>query len=337
MCICGYGCENKAVYSPKKGQSKWCCQDHFTKCPGFIKKANKKKKNRSYAEMYGEDESKRRKKLLSYNMKLNNPMFNNEPWNKNKIGVYSDESIQKMKDSGGKHMKDKTYEELYGQEKADELKSKLSLLMSETMTQREPWNKGVQNCFSVQTRQIMSRKAKERVRLESRTKYNLIYYRYKYPFFYKIEKPIEDESGNILVKCKNCNKYFKPTGTQLYERIRQLEKDYGNDGCYFYCSDQCKGECPLFNLKSDPFKDKTINYTDEEYHQFREFVLDRDGYECQYCGKQAEHVHHERPQKLEPFFALDPDFAWSVCKECHYKYGHKEECSTGQLSVIVCN
>jgi hypothetical protein len=35
-------------------------------------------------------------------------------------------------------------------------------------------------------------------------------------------------------------------------------------------------------------------------------------------------------------FALDPDLAWSVCKKCHYKKGHKDECNVGNLSKMNC-
>jgi len=60
---------------------------------------------------------------------------------------------------------------------------------------------------------------------------------------------------------------------------------------------------------------------------------------CEYgCGKEATDVHHIRPQKLEPFFSLDPDYGLACCEECHYKYGHKtgSECSTGNLAQIAC-
>jgi 5-methylcytosine-specific restriction endonuclease McrA len=110
----------------------------------------------------------------------------------------------------------------------------------------------------------------------------------------------------------------------------------GNDGSYFYCSQECKDVCPLYNLQSDPFKNSKKPYTESEYQQFRYHVLQRDNHKCQYCGEKAEHVHHERPQKLEPFFALDPDYAWSVCKKCHYEKGHTNECSTGKLSSKIC-
>ena len=162
-------------------------------------------------------------------------------------------------------------------------------------------------------------------------------------FFCTVED-IKIKNNEFKVRCKNHNcpnskeqgGWFTPSYTQLYERVRALENEFGSGGSYFYCSDKCKNECPLFNLYSDPFKIDNKLYTQAEYQTFREFVLKRDNYKCQYCGKKAEHVHHERPQKLEPFFALDPDLAWSVCKKCHYKYGHRDECSTGKLAHKVC-
>jgi hypothetical protein len=178
-------------------------------------------------------------------------------------------------------------------------------------------------------------------------KYTIKKIQKKYPIFSKIEKmrynPDKPGEKEIQFHCKNhlCsnskehNGWFTPTKTQLYERIRQIE--FGNGGCYLYCSNECKQTCPLYNLSSDPYKESKRQYTDTEYQIFRHYVLERDGYECQYCGKQAEHVHHERPQKLEPFFALDPDLAWSVCKECHYKYSHKDECSSGNLAKVMCS
>lgn len=170
----------------------------------------------------------------------------------------------------------------------------------------------------------------------------------KYPIFSKIEEmrynPDKPNEKEIQVHCKNHNclnskeqgGWFTPNGREIEARIYYIEQ--GSDGCYFYCSNKCKEECPLFNLKSDPFKDTSKSYIDSEYNQFREFVLKRDNYKCQYCGKKAEHVHHERPQKLEPFFSLDPEYGWSVCKKCHYEKGHSTgtKCSTGNLANKIC-
>jgi len=168
----------------------------------------------------------------------------------------------------------------------------------------------------------------------------------RYPIFFKEEKMKYSVNKQIQVHCKNHDcinsnekgGWFIPTRTQLVERIRQLEKDDGNGGSYFYCSSECKNQCVLYNLYSDPYAIKKNLYTNEEYNQFRKCVLLRDNYKCQYCGEKAEHVHHEKPQKLEPFFALDPDYAWSCCEKCHYKYAHTKgtDCSTGKLANYIC-
>jgi len=167
----------------------------------------------------------------------------------------------------------------------------------------------------------------------------------KHPFLTKVEE-IVIKDNTFLVHCKNhdCENskekggWFVPTGVQLYERVRSLESEMGSDGSFFYCSKKCKELCPLYNQKGDPYKKIDGLYNTEEYQTFRKFVLERDKYKCQYCGEPATDVHHERPQKLEPFFALDPDFAWSCCKKCHYEKGHptKTECSTGNLSNKIC-
>jgi len=169
----------------------------------------------------------------------------------------------------------------------------------------------------------------------------------KYTLFSKIEEmrynPDKPKEKEIQVHCKNHNcsnskeqgGWFTPTNIQLYERIRNVEH-HGLDNSYYYCSQKCKNECPLFNLHSDPFKNNEIPYTSQEYQTFRNFVLERDDYKCQYCEDLATDVHHERSQKLEPFFALDPNLAWSCCEKCHYTKGHKDECSTGALANRIC-
>ena len=35
-------------------------------------------------------------------------------------------------------------------------------------------------------------------------------------------------------------------------------------------------------------------------------------------------------------FSLDPDFGLACCKKCHYKYGHRDECSPIQLAQMIC-
>ena len=222
--------------------------------------------------------------------------------------------------------------------KGKHLSDKTKKLLSEQRKGKNNPMYGKKRVFSKKTRKRMSEGSKLKIHtLEER-----------YPLFSKVEelRYNPDVKGEIQVHCKNHNcpnskeqgGWFTPTYGQLIERVRQLENPDGNDGGYFYCSDECKSVCPLFNLRSDPLKTNDESYyTSSEYQQFRTNVLERDNYKCQYCGEKAEHVHHERPQKLEPFFALDPDLAWSVCEKCHYKYGHSnKDCNTGNLANKKC-
>lgn len=167
----------------------------------------------------------------------------------------------------------------------------------------------------------------------------------KYPLFSRIEEmrynPDKPEEKEIQVHCKNHNcsnskeqgGWFTPKHTEINERIHQIEKGY--DGSYFYCSNECKISCPLYNLRSDPIKNNELPYAEKEYEMWKQQVLTQDNYECQKCGSTDNlHCHHVIPVKLEPMFSLDPDNGIVLCKDCHYKYGHRNgsKCSTGNLS-----
>jgi len=174
--------------------------------------------------------------------------------------------------------------------------------------------------------------------------------RKRYPFFSQIEEmrynPDKPGEKEIQVHCKNhlCPNskekggWFTPTKIQFYERIRQLENEDGNGGSYFYCSEKCKEICPLYKLTFDPFKESQSPYTEAERQLWRQIVLEREEYICEYCGKEAICAHHEKPVKTHPHLALDPDNGISCCEKCHYKYGHKiaTECSTGSLANKLC-
>ncbi len=239
------------------------------------------------------------------------------------------ECSEQRKQKISKAQKGRTWEEIHGKEKSKILKYKKSM---------ERKGKSYEELYGKEKAKALREERKIRISKIHK----------KYPFFSKIEEmrynPCKPNEKEIQVHCKNheCNNskekggWFTSTLIQIQERIRQLED--GNGGCYLYCSQKCKDECILYNVHSDPYKEKTEKtYTQEEYQTFREYVLERDNNTCQYCGKIADHVHHERPQKLEPFFALDPDLAWSVCKKCHYEKGHKDECNTWNLANKICN
>jgi len=302
MKICEYGCGQEAKYRFSNG--KYCCSKIFSSCLGIRKKFSEKSYGRKHTEESKKKMSESHKGQVVWNIGLTKEIDDRMKRNSNSVK--------------------KAWADPNSMFKTKEFKLKRSLA-----------NKGQNN-------PMYGKKYLNKLTIEKINK--------KYPLFSKVEemrynpdKSIEEKE--IQVHCKNhdCSKskekggWFTPTRIQFNERIRQVEN--GNGGSYFYCSEECKNICPLYNLHKDPFKNIESLYTQSEHQTFRNFVLERDNYICQFCGEKAEHVHHERPQKLEPFFALDPDYAWSCCKKCHYERGHQigTECDISNLSKRKCN
>jgi len=256
---CDYGCKEEGIHILRNG--KRCCHESFKKCSAVILKSSKSRKG------------------LTRNLEQKNNIS---------ISHIGQRSFKKGL----------TYNEMYGQEKAENIKEKMR-----------------------NNKVLTLQKIKK-----------------KYSFLFLVEEIIEDPENKLIKvhckysECENSKEkggWFTPSYTQIYERHRALTKPANFEENNFYCSDKCKTSCILYGKISDPFNSG-------DYKIFRNFVLKRDNYLCQYCNEKAVHVHHERPKKLEPFFSLDPDYAWSVCEKCHYKFGHKDECSTWNLSQISC-
>ena len=165
------------------------------------------------------------------------------------------------------------------------------------------------------------------------------------PMRYNPDKPNEKE---IQVRCKNhkCPNseeqggWFTPTSSQFHERIRCIEKPWGNDGAFFYCSEDCKDECPAYNMREDPNREiKKLPYTSGQYIEYRQkmFREQKEEFGYNFCEKcystENLHLHHYKPVKLYPLLALDPDNGHILCSKCHYE-AHKKgtKCSTGYLA-----
>ena len=215
---------------------------------------------------------------------------------------------------------------------------------------KKPWNKNKTNIYSKETLDKLKKPKNEnhKIKISITKSFSIKSWKKRYPTFAKVEEmrynPDKPDEKEIQVHCKNhkCKNskeqggWFIPTKIQFFERIRQIEQINGNGGSYFYCCDQCKKECPLFKVKGDPYKFKIKLYTEVEYQTFRKVVLEREHEICEYCGEPANTVHHIMTQKLEPWHVLDPDYGVACCTKCHYKFGHKDECSTGNLSNKEC-
>jgi len=170
----------------------------------------------------------------------------------------------------------------------------------------------------------------------------------KFPLFSKIEELRENYKGEIEVKCKQCERWFKPNKEQLRSRICHVEHEDGNGGSYLYCSDICKEKCPSYNIKyatlvNDEYLYNTSEYKDWKIEVFKRQKLEIGLNECEICGnKNLDQLipHHEKPISTHPHLALDPDNAIILCgiksiDKCHSKI-HKKECSSYELNLKKC-
>jgi len=151
----------------------------------------------------------------------------------------------------GTHLKGKTYEEIYGEQKAKELKKIRSDHFKKIRKGKDPWNKGKTNIFSEETLKTMRRK----MTLTGKK------FLEKHPILKENERYKVVE--NILyIPCKQCKDFFIPTRSQLYERVRSLKS--GRNGSFLFCSETCKIKSPLY-YKKNIFKD------DHEELQFKKY------------------------------------------------------------------
>jgi len=304
--ICEYGCGQEAKYQLKN--RRWCCSENHKQCP-----------------------SKRREQSIR----------SKEEWEDSNSGF---NSVSRGKKISNKIRK--AWEDLDSGFNSTSWKEK----QSEAQKGRIPWNKGKTEVYSKKTlkRKSEGRKRKGKLTIEKIKK--------KYPFFSKIEEmrynPNKPSEKEIQVHCKNhlCENskekggWFIPSLNQIQNRKNMLVNE-GIDRSNFYCSEECKNICPLYKSRgADPFKNTKFPYTQAEKDIFNKEVLERqrkeDGYNfCEKCESTENlHVHHEKPVKTHPHLALDPDNGIVLCRECHYKYGHKTgtECSTGNLTANIC-
>ncbi len=142
-------------------------------------------------------------------------------------------------------LKGKTYEKIHGPEKAKLLREQRSKHFKKVRKGKSTWNKGLTKETDERVRKNAKAVSKSRI-------YTIEEYKEKYPTFIKEENP-KFENGQIKVKCKFCDKYFTPTRSQLYERLRRFDRNYEVSGnSYFYCSEICKDKCEEFDRKVDP-------------------------------------------------------------------------------------
>lgn len=151
--------------------------------------------------------------------------------------------------------------------------------------------------------------------------------------------PEEGFDGVLIIKCKFCKKLFIPQSSQVSNRIRALNGGVseGSEN-NFYCSQECKNKCPIYNkhsIESDIKYKRDSNFI----KQANEIVLEKADYKCEICGDTENlEVHHIKPFKTNPLEAYDTDNLICLCKKHHRQYGHSDrECTTGYLAKCKIN
>jgi len=305
--LCYYGCGKEAKFY-FKSVNKWCCSKSHNSCPEMKKKQGDGHKGFKHTE---ETKKILRKKSTGHS----------GYWKDKKLSKETRKKIS-ISNTGNKHSK--------------ETKEKIS------------------KAFKGKNNPMFGKKWTKEILLSRKLSISQI--KEKYPLLAKIEEmrynPDKPGEKEIQVHCKNHNcknskeqgGWFTLIGTQLDSRRISIENGY--DGSYFYCSEKCKQECPLYGksvnqlIKLDLISAGHIEdpwHTSSEYQIWRQYILELDDNKCVYCGQPATVVHHILPQKTHPESVLDPENGLSVCQECHYKYGHRDSwCTTGKLSTLVC-
>ena len=354
--ICEYGCGQEAKYQFKNG--KWCCSSNHAKCNKIKELQRSKSTGRKIQELKLINEKNKKCKYCNRSASY-----------KTKNGIYCCSSnISKCRSNIKKQKKSykKTSQKLqpintnilceYGCGKLAKFETKLGhVCCSEYISQ-------CTNVRKINKERNLGRKHnKETLRkfrkIQSKNKLSISQIQNRYPLFAKIEEiryePGKEREKTIQVHCKNHNcinskkqdGWFTPSKSSLNSRIYAIERINSTQSLashFLYCSYKCKVSCSLFNIKKDPNdKIQKDNYIKDELI-FKQEVLRRQrkelgNNECEICECREDlHIHHEKPRKTHPHMILDPDNGIILCKKCHYKYGHRDECSSAMLSHKEC-
>lgn len=100
--LCYYGCDQEARFQFRNG--KWCCCENYRICPKL--RINNSKANK------GKISPLRGRKLTEdHKRKIRESGSGKEPWNKGKIGVFSEEALKKLSiaSTGRKHTEEEKF------------------------------------------------------------------------------------------------------------------------------------------------------------------------------------------------------------------------------------
>jgi 5-methylcytosine-specific restriction endonuclease McrA len=151
-----------------------------------------------------------------------------------------------------------------------------------------------------------------------------------------------DDPNVLEVRCTYCDKWYIPKIWQVKNRIGSLKDSYNGEN-RFYCSENCKHACPIYNKKPETLikedavragKMPWLELDREVQHELRQMVLERDGYVCQKCGSTENlHCHHILPVAVEPLLSADIDNCITLCADCHKAVHKLPGCGYNEISI----
>jgi len=133
------------------------------------------------------------------------------------------------------------------------------------------------------------------------------------------------------VECAYCGKVFVPGRESVLSRLRSLDGKSSGE-CRFYCSNQCKRECPIYGRRKH-LKGHKFYRSREVQPELRRLVFARDLWTCQSCKAQDVplHCHHIDPVNTNPIESADIDNCVTLCAACHLKIHQKSGCKYNEL------
>ena len=319
--LCEYGCGKEAKHKLKNG--KWCCNNCITQCPAIREKNRISKIGKKRKEF-----SEEHKQNISNSKKGNKrPPFSDETRLKMSLqrkGIsLSNEHKRNISISlKGLYVGEKN--PMYGKNHSNETKERIR-----------------ERKINFKHSQEFKNKQRQLHLQEKSSLWKGGYYSSGYPMYDTYFKQLDwiekckrnEKDKNILeVQCTYCGRWFIPTITQVYERIRNLNNLSGSES-RFYCSNSCKIECPIYGTHKYP-KDFIKSLPSREVQsELRQLRFQIDNYTCQKCGKHQDeldtglHCHHIEGIRWEPLESADIDKVITLCKYCHKQVHKKSNCS----------
>ena len=147
---------------------------------------------------------------------------------------------------------------------------------------------------------------------------------------FKLDTRRSPDGVYLEIKCSYCGKWFEPSRRYILSVLNCFQHQNGD--LSVYCSDGCKKECPIFGQKRHPKGFKRAS-SREVSQDLRQMCLERDGWECQRCGKieQPLHCHHIDGAVQNKIISNDLENVITLCKACHKEVHKQDGCRYHEL------